>query len=118
MNDSILETIKKLLGIAEDQKDFDTDIIIHINSVFSKLKRLGVGPTDGFSIQDEYPIWNDFIQDNQELNDVITYMYLRVKLLFDPPLNSVVTSSMERTINELEWGLNITAESTINNEEE
>ena len=110
MNDSILTTIKKLLGLTEDQKEFDTDIIIYINSTFSKLYRLGVGTTHVFSIQDEYAIWGDFIEDDARINDVKNYIYLKVKLIFDPPLSSSVLSAIERQIKELEWDLNVTSE--------
>ena len=117
MEDSILKSIKKLLGIEEDDMSFDTDIIIHINSAFSRLRRLGVGPEKSFSIRDDYPVWNDFIQDNDNIEDVKTYIYLKVKLLFDPPANSSVLSSMKETINQLEWELNVEAETPIINTE-
>ena len=110
--DSILQSIKKLLGIAADYNQFDTDIIIHINSVFSILKQLGVGPKNGFSISGEYDVWSDFIpKENTQLQDVITYVYLKVKLVFDPPLSASVIESMKQTISELEWRLNVEAES-------
>lgn len=105
--ESILTSIKKLLGITEDYEHFDTDIIIHINSVFSILTQIGVGSDTGFSISDKTATWSDFISDNTNLEMVKTYVYLKVKLLFDPPLNSSVTNSMEKTISELEWRLNV-----------
>lgn len=108
--ESILTSIKKLLGITEDYEHFDTDIIIHINSVFSILTQIGVGSDTGFSISDKTATWSDFISDNTNLEMVKTYVYLKVKLLFDPPLNSSVTNSIEKTINELEWRLNVAAE--------
>lgn len=118
--ESILTSIKKLLGIAEDNKDFDTDIIIHINTVFSDLTSLGVGPSEGFSIEDEYSIWSDFISeaDAKKLNNVKTYMYLRVRLIFDPPTNSYVTTSMQSQVDKLEWKINVAAESPDSNGEE
>ena len=111
--ESILTSIKKLLGIAENNKDFDTDIVIYINTVFSDLTSIGVGPSEGFSIEDEYSIWNDFISeaDAKKLNNVKTYMYLRVKLVFDPPTNSALIAAIERSIEEFEWRLNVAAES-------
>ena len=109
--ESILNSIKKLLGIAEDQDHFDADIIMHINSVFSVLTQLGVGPAEGFVIEDDINVWNEFLDDNAKIQSVKSYMYLKVKLLFDPPLSSAVISSMERIINEFEWRLNNTAES-------
>ena len=109
--ESILTSVKKLLGYTKEQTDFDTDIIIHINSALARLNLLGVGPKDGFSIQDDIPIWEDFIEDNPKLNDVKTYVYLKVKLVFDPPSSASVVAAMERSIQELEFCLNVTAES-------
>lgn len=108
--DSILTSIKKLLGIAEDYEYFDSDIIMHINSVFAILTQMGVGPPEGFSIEDEYAEWNDFIQDKQSLVSVKSYIHLKVKLMFDPPTSSALMESAQRMINELEWRLNLAAE--------
>lgn len=110
--ESILTSIKKLLGITEEYDQFDPDIIMHINSVFMILTQLGVGPSEGFSIEDDTSVWSDFIQDVKKLESVKTYIYLKVKLLFDPPLSSAVIDSTNRLINELEWRLNVAAEST------
>ena len=110
--ESILISIKKLLGITEEYDQFDPDIIMHINSVFMILTQLGVGPAEGFSIEDDTAVWTDFIQDIKKLESVKTYVYLKVKLVFDPPLSSAVIESMNRLINELEWRLNVAAEST------
>lgn len=106
--DSILLSIKKLLGILEDDQAFDADIIIHINSVFMILQQLGVGPVDGFKIETQEETWDQFIQDDKLLEDVKTYMYLKVRLLFDPPLNSSVLESTKQLISEFEFRLNIT----------
>lgn len=116
--DSILTSIKKLLGIAEDYEHFDQDLIIHINSVLSVLTQLGVGPSEGFSIEDENATWNDFIPEDKRLSSIRSYVYMKVKLLFDPPLSSSVMESMNRMISEFEWRLNIAAEPTQSNEEE
>lgn len=105
--ESILTSIKKLLGISEDYTQFDQDLIMHINSVFLTLNQLGVGPEDGFSIEDETAEWYDFIEDNVKLQAVKSYMYLKVRLLFDPPLSSSVIDSMERMISEYEFRLNV-----------
>lgn len=110
MEESILISIKKLLGIAREYSHFDTDVIIHINTAFMSLNQLGVGPKEGFSIKDEKTKWKDFI-DDERLNAVQTYIYLKVKLVFDPPLNSSVLESNKQMINELEWRLNVQAES-------
>ena len=109
--DSILNSIKKLLGISEEYKHFDPDLIMHINSVMSILTQLGVGPSEGFFINDETSTWDDFIEDNVNLDLVKSYMHLKVKLLFDPPLSSAVMESMNRMISEFEWRLNAEAES-------
>ena len=110
--DSILTSIKKLLGIAEEYEEFDIDIIIHINTAFSKLNQLGVGPEEGFSIKDKTSEWDDFLADAKNLESVKTYVYLIVRLVFDPPQSSAVMTSIENTINQLEWRLNVAAEQT------
>ena len=114
--ESILTSVKKSLGIAEDYTQFDADIIMHINSVFMVLTQLGVGPENGFAIEDKSSIWPDFIPDATDstvvkIEAVKSYVYLRVKLLFDPPLSATVIESMNRQISEFEWRINVTAES-------
>lgn len=111
--DSILTSIKKMLGISEDYTQFDADLIMHINSVFLNLTQLGVGPASGFTIEDETTEWTDFINNNAQLQAVKSYIYLKVKLLFDPPLSSAVIESTNRMIAELEWRLNVAAESDV-----
>lgn len=108
--ESILTSIKKMLGITAEYTHFDPDIIMHINSVLAVLNQLGVGPSGGFRIEDDTSTWDELIQDDVKLESVKTYIHLRVKLLFDPPNNSAVIEAMTRTINELEWRLNVTAE--------
>lgn len=110
MEDSILDSIKKMLGIASEYTHFDEDIIMHINSVLMILKQLGVGPSEGFRIDDNSATWSEFISDDKQLQGVKSYMHQKVKLLFDPPLGSAVIESMNRTINEFEWRLNVEAE--------
>lgn len=110
MYESILTSIKKLLGIPEDYEHYDADIIMHINSVFMILNQLGVGPSNGFSITDKTAVWGNFISDNN-LEAVKSYVYMKVRLLFDPPLSSAVMECMNRMISELEWRLNSEAES-------
>ena len=110
--DSILTSIKKLLGISEDYNHFDPDIIMHINSVFMTLTQLGVGPSEGFIIEDEISVWSDFIGGTVvSLEAIKSYTYLKVKLLFDPPLSSAVIESTNRMISELEWRINHMVES-------
>ena len=111
MDESILTSIKKLLGVPEDYEHFDQDIIMHINSVFMILNQIGVGPSDGFSISDKTAIWSDFISDSNKFEAVKSYMHMKVKLMFDPPLQSSVIECMNRMINEMEWRLNVSAES-------
>ena len=113
--DSILTSIKKLLGVDEAYTHFDPDIVMHINSVLMILHQMGVGPSDGFIIEDETEVWGDFIPDASpiKLEAVKSYIYLKVRLLFDPPLSSAVIESINRQISELEWRLNVAAESSI-----
>lgn len=108
--ESILTSIKKLLGIAEDYTHFDDDIIIHINTVFMTLTQLGVGPTSGFSITSNSEMWTDFLGNTMDLEAVKTYTYLKVRLLFDPPSSSSVLESMNRMISEFEWRINFQVE--------
>lgn len=108
--DSILTSIKKLLGITEEYTHFDTDLIIHINSVFATLTQLGVGPSEGFVIVDKNDNWEQFTDDNILIESVKSYVYLKVKLLFDPPTSSAVIESYKQMINEFEWRLNVAAE--------
>ena len=108
--DSILTSVKKLLGIEEDYTHFDVDIIMHINTVFMILNQLGVGPEEGFSITDKTSVWDDYITDLQNFEAVKSYMFLKVKMLFDPPTGSAVTESYNRTISELESRLSMAAD--------
>lgn len=110
LNDSILNSTKKLLGVAEDYDAFDTDIVMHINSVFNTLSQLGLRPTTGFAIEDEDAVWSDYIQDQKLLNSVKTYIYLRVRLLFDPPTTSFAIESFSKQIQEYEWRINVQLE--------
>lgn len=111
--ESILTSIKKLLGIAEGYTQFDADIIMHINSVFMTLTQLGVGPSEGFYIEDDSAEWMEFVPDLNKLQAVKTYIYLKVRLVFDSAsLGSATLAAYERQIQELEWRLNVAAEST------
>ena len=103
MQESILTSIKKLLGITSDYEHFDADIIMHINSVFMILMQLGIGPADGFSISDDSAVWSDFLSDATWLEMVKSYVYLKVKLIFDPPQSGTVLGSIEKIISEFEW---------------
>ena len=116
--ESILTSIKKMLGIAEEYTHFDMDIIMHINTVLGTLTQIGVGSSKGFSIQDDSEIWSDFIPSNYNLEMIKSYVYLKVRLLFDPPQSSSVATSMENTIKELEWRISVTVDPGNVGEEE
>lgn len=107
--DSILNSVKKKLGIQEDYPHFDEDIIIDINSVFMILNQLGVGPDEPFTIEDEDAYWDDFI-DNTRIEAVKSYMYMRVRLMFDPPTSGFLVDSLKKQIDELEWRMLVQAE--------
>lgn len=110
--ESILTSIKKMLGITEEYEHFDQDIIMHINSVFMILTQLGVGPPEGFFIEDKSYFWTDFVDDTSQIEAIKSYMYLKVKLLFDPPDRAAVLESTNRLIDEFEWRLNVAADTT------
>lgn len=105
MTNSILESTKKILGVDAAYEAFDLDIITHINTVFATLHQLGVGPAAGYMIEDNTAEWGHFLGDDQGLNGVKTYVYLRVRLLFDPPATSFAISAIQEQIKELEWRL-------------
>lgn len=112
--DSILTSVKKIIGISEEDESFDTDLIIHINSVLMILNQLGVGPEDGFSITDKSAVWTDLIGDNKLIEAVKTFVGLKVRLIFDPPTSSAVLDSINKTISELEWRINVMVENKAN----
>lgn len=116
--ESILTSIKKLLGISEDYDYFDSDLIMHINTVFTTLTQLGVGPNEGFSIEDESAKWEDFLPDERMIHSVKSYMFMKVKLMFDPPLSTGVIECIKEQIKELEWRLQVVVDSTIIESEE
>lgn len=106
---SILTSIKKLLGIEEFYEHFDQDVITHINSAFFTLNQLGVGPEEGFSIQDKNKTWEAFTEVS-DLEAIKTYVYLKVRLVFDPPQIGHLVEAIRLQITELEWRLNVQAE--------
>lgn len=110
MTNSILNSTKKVLGLDPDYDVFDIDILMHINSVFSTLNQLGLGPEDGFEVEDDKAEWSSFLLDRKTLNAVKSYMYLRVRLLFDPPATSYASEALDKQAKELEWRLNVQAE--------
>lgn len=113
MEESILNTLKKMLGLDREFTAYDVDIITNINSIFMTLHQLGVGPNEVFSITGDSEVWSSFLADartTNDLNAVKSYMYLRLRLLFDPPSSSYVLTSMDSQIKEFEWRLNVQAE--------
>lgn len=117
MEQSILISTKKILGVPEDYTVFDLDILTHINTAFSTLTQLGVGPANGFMIEDETAVWSDFLPDyptdsgsssgdDHRYNSVKSYVFLKVRQLFDPPATSYLISAVEKQLQELEWRLN------------
>jgi hypothetical protein len=112
MESSILTSTKKILGLDASYTVFDLDIITHINTAFSTLTQLGVGPEAGFMIEDDTAVWDDFIVDDIQYNAVKSYVFLRVKQLFDPPTTSYLITAVDNQIKELEWRLNVHREET------
>jgi hypothetical protein len=113
MSESILTSVKKNLGVAESYEVFDPDITMYINTAFSTLTQLGVGPVEGFAIQDKSTLWSAFLGSDPRLNAVKTYVTLRARMLFDPPQTSYLVTAFEKQILEHEWRLNVYMEHTI-----
>lgn len=107
---SILNSVKKALGVGTDYDPFDAELIMHINSVFSTLHQLGVGPTTPFRINDENDIWDTFTGANSAIESVKTYVYAKVRLIFDPPQTSYGIKAFEDICKEFEWRLNVQGE--------
>lgn len=110
ITEPILLSVKKMLGLDKDYDAFDPELIIHINSVFGTLHQLGVGPEDQFRITGDSEVWSDFTTNGEQTDEVKSYVYLRVRLLFDPPSSSFVLSSLQEQAKELEWRLNVKAD--------
>jgi hypothetical protein len=107
MEESILTSTKKVLGLEASYIPFDLDVITHINAAFSLLNQLGVGPEDGFSIEDDAAVWEDFGVSANQLHLIKTYVFLKVRVLFDPPGTSFLLESANNQIKEYEWRLNV-----------
>lgn len=110
MPTSILQSIKKTLGVPEEYEVFDQDILLHINSVFAILEQTGVGPTGGFLVDDAEQTWEEYIAVPGKFNMVRSYVALRVRMLFDPPSTSFHLSAINDQIREFEWRLNVQRE--------
>ena len=112
LDDSILVTIREALGMEGDTEEFDTDLIIHINSCLNFLTQVGIGPVDGFAINGDSEQWSDFIQEDR-FNMVKSYILMKLKVVFDPPSNSFVLNALKEEIAETEWRLKEEAEEGI-----
>lgn len=112
MPDSVLNGIKDALGVAEANTAFDAQLVLHINSVLSNLNQLGVGPSEGVAITGSTEEWSAALDDDVLLNNVKSYMFLRVKLLFDSPTNAAYLSSIKEQIKEAEWRIRVYADET------
>lgn len=112
MEDRILPSIKKLLGVDDSYEIFDTDILLYINAAIGTLNQIGVGPEDGFMVMDKTATWVTFLGDDPRLNSAKAYVYLRVKLLFDPPTTSYLIEANAKLTQEFEWRLNTLREET------
>jgi hypothetical protein len=110
MSSSILDTIKKMVGVDPSYEVFDTDIIVHINSTFSTLHQLGVGPSTPFYISDKTATWSQFTGSNLAIESVKSYIYAKVKLAFDPPATSFAIEALNKMCSEFEWRLNVQSE--------
>lgn len=113
MEASVLASTKKILGVASNYTAFDLDIITHINSAFSTLNQLGVGPEDGFFIEDDQAIWSDLELPQNQLTMVRTYIFLKTRVMFDPPTTSFLIDAMNKQIAEHEWRLSLYRENLI-----
>lgn len=112
MEQSILKSVKKMLNVEPTYTAFDLDIIMHINSTFSTLTQLGIGPSTGFMIEDDTTTWNAFLGTDLQLSNVKSYIFLRVKLIWDPPQTSFHLQAIKEQIAELEWRINVHREGT------
>lgn len=109
---SILDSIKKMLGLEPDYKAFDMDIVMLINSALLSLNQIGVGPETGFTVTDDKQTWDEFIGGRQDIDAVVSYVYMRVKIIFDPPVSTSAMEAMKQTIGMLEWRINVQAENS------
>lgn len=116
--ESILNSTKKILGLDEAYDVFDLDVMTHINAAFSTINQLGVGPEEGFFITDDTAEWDSFEVPDNQLHFIKTYIYLKVRYLFDPPGTSFLVEAMDKQIKELEWRLNILREEALPDPEE
>lgn len=114
MEDSILVSIKKLIGLAPEDESFDIDLITHINSAIDVLRQLGID-SDGFYIEDSSASWSDYLPSDKYLQQVKTYIYMKVRKWFDPPQNGTTMQALDSSIAELEWRINVTVDPDTDN---
>lgn len=114
--DSILISVKKLLGLDPDYKAFDPDIIMHINSVFFIMAQMGIGPQ--FMIYDEGDSWSSYLEGRTDLEAIKTYIGARVRQMFDPPTTGAVKEALDNTVKELEWRLFSATDLTVTKPED
>jgi hypothetical protein len=112
MSDSILISVKKILGMSEDYSPFDMDVLMHVNTAFSTLNQIGIGPENGFFIEDATATWGDFLGTDPRLNTAKSFICLRVRLIFDPPTTSYAIDSMNKQLEEFIWRLSVYREGT------
>jgi len=110
VDQSILDSVKKMVGVDPSLTVFDLDILTHINTVFADLEQLGVGPVGGFMIEDNVPTWDAFLAGDVRISSVKSYVYFRVRLMFDPPQTGYLVDSMQKQVEKMEWRLNVTRE--------
>jgi hypothetical protein len=113
VEESILISTKKVLGVSEEYAEFDLDILTHINAAFGVLNQLGLGPDEGFYVEDENSLWEDYITKSSALSMIRTYVFLKVRFLFDPPTTSFLISAFEEQIKQHEWRINVFRESEM-----
>lgn len=113
MEDSILVSTKHILGLSEDYTPFDLDVITHINAAFSTLSQMGVGPTDAIVIIDDSALWTEIDISPNQLSMLRSYIFLKVRLAFDPPTTSFAIESFKQQSQELEWRMNVSREGEV-----
>lgn len=112
MTESILSSTKQILGVSDDYTAFDLDIVTHINSAFSTLNQLGIGPENGYAIEDDTATWDAFFGTNLKYNSIKSYVYLFVRMLFDPPTTSYLIEALNKQREQFEWRLSVLREET------
>ena len=110
MNDSILITIKKLIGLDPEDESFNTDLLVNINSAIDVLRQLGVSIADGFTVEDDSTTWEELIPEGMSLHQIRSYLCMKVRKWFDPPQNGTTMDALNTSIAELEWRINVTVD--------